>query len=83
MSSQNSRSLRNILFTHEIAFLLLVAVTGILGGLSAYFWQQTSKESVRIYEERTGAKMHHMPLEISTLYHPSPNSTNINIIMTQ
>jgi signal transduction histidine kinase len=48
MSFPQRRSLKNLLFIHEIAFLLLVAVTGTLGGLSAYFWQETSTESVRI-----------------------------------
>jgi nitrogen fixation/metabolism regulation signal transduction histidine kinase len=48
MSSPKRRSLKNLLFIHEIAFLLLVAVTGALGGLSAFFWQETSSESVRI-----------------------------------
>jgi signal transduction histidine kinase len=33
---------------HEIAFLFLVAVTGIVSGLSTWFWQQSSAESVRI-----------------------------------
>lgn len=42
------KSLKNLLLIHEIAFLVLVAVTGLIGGLSAYFWQQTSSESVRI-----------------------------------
>jgi signal transduction histidine kinase len=42
------KSLKNLLVIHEIAFVLLVAVTGSLGGLSAYFWQQYSAESVRI-----------------------------------
>ncbi len=42
------KSLRNLLVIHEIAFVLLVAVTGSLGGLSAYFWHQYSAESVRI-----------------------------------
>ncbi len=42
------RSLKNLLLIHEVAFLLLVAVTGALGGLSAFFWQETSSESVRI-----------------------------------
>ncbi len=28
--------------------MLLLAVTGLLGGLSAYFWQQNSEESVRL-----------------------------------
>lgn len=48
MHAKNRRSLKNLLFIHEIAFLLLVAVTGLLGGLSAFFWQETSSESVRI-----------------------------------
>ena len=42
------RSLRKLLMVHEIAFLFLVAVTGLLGGLSAYFWHQYSTESDRI-----------------------------------
>ncbi len=42
------KSLRNLLIIHEVAFVLLVAVTGLLGGLSAYFWQQYSAESERI-----------------------------------
>lgn len=33
---------------HEIAFLLLVTVTGLLGGVSAYYWHRYSAESVRI-----------------------------------
>jgi signal transduction histidine kinase len=48
MSISKRRSLKNLLFIHEIAFLLLVAVTGALGGLSAFFWEETSSESVRI-----------------------------------
>lgn len=48
MTRNRPRSLKNLLTIHEIAFLFLVAVTGLLGGLSAYFWQQTSTESVRI-----------------------------------
>jgi signal transduction histidine kinase len=42
------RSLLNLLRFHEAAFLVLVAVTGALSGLSTYFWQQTSAESARI-----------------------------------
>lgn len=42
------RSLRNLFFFHEVAFLLLVVVTALIGGLSTYFWQETSSESVRI-----------------------------------
>lgn len=43
-----SKSLKNLIFRHEMAILFLVAVTGLLGGASAYFWQQNSAESVRI-----------------------------------
>jgi nitrogen fixation/metabolism regulation signal transduction histidine kinase len=42
------RSLLSLLRFHEAAFLLLVAVTGALSGLSTYFWQQTSAETARI-----------------------------------
>lgn len=42
------RSLRGLLLAYEIAFLLLVIVTGALGGVWAYYWQQSSQESVRI-----------------------------------
>ncbi|MBL1142370.1 MAG: HAMP domain-containing protein [Proteobacteria bacterium] len=48
MSLRRPKSLKNLIFRHEIAILFLVAVTGLLGGLSAYFWQQNSSESVRI-----------------------------------
>ncbi len=48
MIFSRSKSLKNLIFLHEIAILFLVAVTGLLGGLSAYFWQQSSAESVRI-----------------------------------
>lgn len=43
-----SQSLRGLLLTHELAFLVLVAVAGALGGVWAYFWQQTSAESIRL-----------------------------------
>lgn len=48
MSIRRPRSLKNLIFRHELAILFLVAVTGLIGGLSAYFWQQSSAESVRI-----------------------------------
>ncbi len=50
MLAKRPKSLSNLLLIHEIAFLLLVAVTGIIGGMSAYFWQKNSAESVRINE---------------------------------
>jgi HAMP domain-containing protein len=42
------RSLKSLLLAYQTSFLLLVIVTGAIGGLWAYFWQQTSHESVRI-----------------------------------
>ena len=48
MDQAHKRSLSHLLLVHEVAFLFLVAVTGLLSGLSAYFWQKTSTESVRI-----------------------------------
>ena len=48
MTFPRPRSIRNLFIFHEVAFLLLVLVTGLIGGLSAYFWQETSYESVRI-----------------------------------
>ena len=50
MSGKHQSSLYKLLFLQEIAFLLLLTVTGLLGGLSAYFWQQNSVESIRINE---------------------------------
>ena len=48
MQVSQSQSLRRLLLTHDLAFLVLVTVTGLLGGAWAYFWQQTSVESVRL-----------------------------------
>ena len=48
MTKKYLNSLRKLLLAQEVAFLLLLAVTGLLGGLSAYFWQQNSEESVRL-----------------------------------
>ncbi len=42
------KSLNSLIFRHEIAILFLVGVMGLIGGVSAYFWQQNSAESVRI-----------------------------------
>ncbi|WP_062151982.1 sensor histidine kinase [Beggiatoa leptomitoformis] len=41
-------SLKNLLFLYETTFLLLVIVTGTIGGSWAYWWQKTSSESARI-----------------------------------
>lgn len=48
MAVSPRRSLLSLLRFHEAAFLLLVAVTGALSGLSTYFWQQASAESARV-----------------------------------
>ena len=48
MNFAHKRSLSHLLLVHEVAFLFLVAVTGLLTGLSAYLWQKTSAASVRI-----------------------------------
>ncbi len=40
--------LKQLLLRYELAFLLLLLVTGALGGMWAYYWQQTSAESVRL-----------------------------------
>lgn len=42
------QSLRRLLLGYELAFLALVLVTGAMGGLWAYFWQQTAAESLRL-----------------------------------
>jgi signal transduction histidine kinase len=42
------RSLKSLLLAYQTSFLLLVIMTGAIGGLWAYFWQQTSHESVRL-----------------------------------
>ena len=48
MTKKYLNSLRKLLLAQEVTFLLLLALTGLLGGLSAYFWQQNSEESVRL-----------------------------------
>ena len=48
MTSPTNRSLRHLLLTHETAFLILVVVAGAVGGASAYFWQQSSQETIRL-----------------------------------
>ncbi len=48
MMSFKPKSLKSLLLLHETLFLVLVITTGIMGGIWAYFWQQTSQESIRI-----------------------------------
>lgn len=42
------KSLKSLLLLQETALLLLVIVTGALGGMWAYFWLQSSHTSVRL-----------------------------------
>ncbi len=48
--------LKQLLFRYELAFLVLLLVTGALGGLWVYFWQQTSAESVRLSHLRSSGQ---------------------------
>ncbi len=41
-------SLKQLLLRHELALLVLVVVTGALGGLWAYVWKDTSTASLRL-----------------------------------
>jgi signal transduction histidine kinase len=42
------RSLKSSLFLYQTSFVILIIITGAIGGLWAYFWQRTSDDSVRI-----------------------------------
>ena len=48
MQVARPQSLRRLLLTHELAFLTLVVITGGIGSTWAYFWQQSSQESIRL-----------------------------------
>ncbi len=48
MPLNRSPSLRRLLLTHEIAFVLLVILSGALGASWAYVWQQWSEASIRL-----------------------------------
>lgn len=48
MNIPRPRSLKGLLLLYETAFLLLVFGTAALAGLWTYFWQQSSRESVRL-----------------------------------
>ncbi len=50
MHAARRHSLRRVLLVYELAFIGLVVVTGAIGGLWSYFWQQTSAESLRLNE---------------------------------
>ncbi|RME33719.1 MAG: sensor histidine kinase [Gammaproteobacteria bacterium] len=56
MSLSTPRSLRALLLSHELAFVLLMVLLASVGGAWAYFWQQSSKESIRLAELSTTAQ---------------------------
>jgi nitrogen fixation/metabolism regulation signal transduction histidine kinase len=49
-------SLRRVLLGYELTFFMLVAVTGSLGAVAAYFWQQTSTETLRLHDMQDNAQ---------------------------
>lgn len=49
MNPKPQRSLKSLIFLHEAALLCLVVLTGLIGGVSAYFWKSSSEESLRIH----------------------------------
>jgi signal transduction histidine kinase len=58
-------SLRRLLLSHELAFVLLVVVMGILSGFWAYFWQQTSEETVRYSLEQIRSNLFRQIKEVA------------------
>jgi signal transduction histidine kinase len=47
-TTKRSRSLRSVVLLHNAAFLFLIAVTSIAGIYGSWFWQQSSRESLRL-----------------------------------
>lgn len=43
-----TRSLKQVLLTHELALCLTVVLTAAMAGASVYFWHETSRQSLRI-----------------------------------
>lgn len=48
MTQRNSKSLKQLLLTHELIFILLIMLAGIAGGAGIHAWRQASHESLRI-----------------------------------
>lgn len=46
--TRNSKSLRDLLLTHELIFIALILLAVISGGYGIHIWDKTSKESQRI-----------------------------------
>lgn len=47
-NKRNSKSLRDLLLTHELIFIALILLAVISGGYGIHIWDKTSKESQRI-----------------------------------
>lgn len=48
MEKRKPKSLKQLLLTHELIFILLIVLAGVAGGTGIHYWQQASHESLRI-----------------------------------
>lgn len=48
ISKLRQHSLPRLFFTEEASLILLLVLTGLLGGASTYFWKQNAQESARL-----------------------------------
>lgn len=48
MAQRKPKSLKQLLLTHELTFILLIVLAGVAGGTGIHYWQQASHESLRI-----------------------------------
>ncbi len=48
MGHSQVRSLKSLLLGHELVLLMLVVLTGTIGGFWAHLWQQTSEQTLRL-----------------------------------
>ena len=48
MTQRKPKSLKQLLLTHELIFILLIVLAGVAGATGIHYWQQASYESLRI-----------------------------------
>ena len=48
MVQRKPKSLKQLLLTHELIFILLIVLAGVAGAAGIHYWQQASHESLRI-----------------------------------
>lgn len=48
MAQHKPKSLKQLLLTHELIFVLLIVLAGVAGATGIHYWQQASHESLRI-----------------------------------